>query len=142
MRVEVEHIIDETAKEIYDFEVGKIVRYVGIAFVFRDDENDVWGNEWRKHYVLDCSNELNETCFELTGEAYDEIGDYQWQRYNWVFTKIINEYNPCLLKTKHGKTRYSAQHFGGLGNKPPPKISNEIIKKHILEQMSKIEVEL
>ena len=146
MNIEVEHIIDDTAKEIYLFKAPAyppfIFEYAGISFVFRDGRGDVWGDEWSNHHSKDKNAELNKRCLELTGEDYGEISPWDHERFSSEFSKIEQKYNPCALTTKHGKRRYSGAYFGSNSEKPTPKMSIEEIKIAILEQLSRMQVKL
>lgn len=137
--IEIEYIIDDTSKEIYLFKVnsGKnkfSIEYAGIFYVYRDDEYDIWGDKWSDHHNKNKLAELNDISINRTGENYNDISPFTYQMYEQEFKEVENRYNPCILKTKHGKRRFSGHYFGGHSEKPIPKISTQEIKKRILKK--------
>lgn len=142
MRVEIQHIVDERTKEIYHFEKhGSVWKYVGIYFSRRNDENDIWGDEWTKRFHDQKMEELN---FWAQSKGYEDYYSIGWTDLDawtdkWEIDEIRNKYNPVCQSTKHGEPYYSGQYGGEL---PKPKISVDQIKIEILKQVSKIKVEL
>ncbi|MHA2047742.1 MAG: hypothetical protein ACW99G_23410 [Candidatus Thorarchaeota archaeon] len=142
MDIKIEHIIDETSKEIYKFrECGDSWDYVGIFYSHRDDADDVWGDEWSEHYADKRSEELNAVAESLGLESTSEMCGWDWDTHGHHFEEVKRKYNPVCQKTKHGKTRYSGSH-GGRRDHPTPKISVDEIKAEILKQISKMEIRL
>ena len=143
MRVEIEHVIDETSKELYTFKSSVTHwKYTGIAYSFRDDKNDIWGDQWSDCFYAQAKEEADAVAIELTGEEFEYMSGNDYENNRHRFLEIHNKYNPVLLKTKHGKRRYSAESFGGQSPKPVPKLSPEALRDRILEVVSEMQVRL
>lgn len=145
--ISIHHIIDETSKEIYEFEKtsSNTWEYVGIYFSHRNDKNDVWGDQWDKFYESHRIFNYDEIAKSLGYNDHTEIFDecdyhsYECDKLREIDTK----YNPTCQKTKNFKTYYYGIYWG-YGSKErlnyPPKITEEQVKQEILKQTSKIKV--
>ena len=134
MKVDIIHEISPINREIYHFNVSKeYIDYEGISISYRNDENDIWGDEWSKHYKEKEKTEKDEVWKqnpEYDGCWWDEIPCSVTMQ----LEKIHNKYNPVLHKTIFGKTYYGGS-FGA--NNPPPKITETEIRKRIKEEVDK-----
>lgn len=150
-KISIHHKIDETSKEIYEFErtSSNTWDYVGIYFSHRNDEDDVWGDEWGKFYedlkILEKDRIAESFGYSGHSEMLDGF-DYYSYEYDKL-REIDTKYNPICQKTKHGKTYYSGMSWGCNTkdkdrSKYIPKISKEEIKEEILRQTSKIKINL
>lgn len=141
MKIEIIYKISETERHIYEFKVySKKKRYhAGTMISYRNGVGDIWGDKWSKHFEKEMSKEI-EACkneFEYVAEDYDyEIIYYE------PYNTICNKYNPCMLETKNGNTRYSGCYFGGdvpkrgerWGLVPSDEKINELIDKAIVKR--------
>ena len=128
MRFEIEHIVSDIEAEIYVFEArGDSFQYAGISYSRRNDTEDVWGHLWSEHFARAKEKEMKEF------EDYDD--DY----YNFCpmieerISAIKDKYNPCIQKTKSGRSYYNAQYGGKL---PAPKLNHFEIKDRILNKIA------
>jgi hypothetical protein len=145
--VKIEHKIDSTSKEIYEFEkVGNGYVYVGIMYSHRDGVGDMWGEEWRSE--KDYEKALDDYAKSQGYKDYDNMEDH----YEYIveshhapeISDIDDRFNPVCNKTKHGEIRYSGCYwgYGDHEEKYTPKISEAEIKLKILEKTRKIKVDL
>lgn len=143
MKIEIEYIVSPTLKEIYWFEREgrEDWRYVGIMYSRRNDENDIWGDQWEEYYDKQKDEELEELARK---HGFDSLFDANWDRENCPpeLRKIIDKYNPIANHTKNGEPYYCGEIFANWSKKPAPKLSIEEIKQKILEKISKIKVAL
>jgi hypothetical protein len=147
MEISIEHRINETTKEIYifqSFEVG-VWLYVGIYYSNRNDETDVWGDEWNKKYSKKRDEELD---FLANKNGYDKIDEWVdndvHAKYNGELYKLIDKYRPTCNKTLDGRTYYHGRSwsYGYGSDQPRPKISEEQIKDAILRKTVDITIKL
>jgi hypothetical protein len=147
MKVSIEHKLNSTSKEIYEFislERG-VWKYSGIFYSNRNDETDVWGDEWEKTYSKVRDEELNLLANKNGYADVDEwIDNDIHAEYNEELDKIIKRYRPTCNKTLDGRTYYHGISWGYGFSEPKhtPKISIEQIKDSILRQTSNIEIKL
>ncbi len=144
-RVSVKHIIDETSKEIYEFEkMGNVWQYVAMYYANRNDKDDVWGDEWTDHYENKRSKELDEMAVSLGYDTFVELMDYGgWDDIDKA-DEIYKKYNPVCQKTKHGKPYYGgcSWGYGSRDGKYTPKMSEKDIINEITKQVSKVKIKL
>jgi hypothetical protein len=106
MHIKLINPISETCREIFSFEIyGNTIRHEGYAISFRDDVNDIWGDEFHDKFSgerkeLDDKIRMSYDAEEDEGCSYEEVrNEYVHER---------QKYNPYIMKTKSGKPRYSA----------------------------------
>jgi hypothetical protein len=164
MQVKIEHIIDETSKEIYTFEgYGNTWEYTGIEFSNRNNAKEQWGEDWGKRQLIRDLNALgkkyvsssvdlekykkdiefygNIAEFILVEDLYDvsKIGCWELE---FQIGKIKRKWNPVANKTKKGEIRWSGVYFG-LEKEPKPKLSKAEIKKKIRQKIAEnMEIQL
>ena len=146
-KIKIEHTIDDTSKEIYEFEYrGGEWLYTGIMYSHRNDKNDVWGDDWNTAYEFIRQEDLDRISRELVFDDFgDLLGDY---RYSDFLPDEINEidkkYNPCCQKTAQGKTYYSGIYwgYGSTSKKHLPKLKEEDIIRDIKRQTAKVKIKL
>ena len=140
--MKIEHVIDDTSKEIYEFKFTNISwEYVGIMYSNRNDANDIWGDEWSEHFADKRRDEINAIASELGLCSLEEMTEWDWEANGYHFSEVENHYNPCCQKTIHGETRCHGS-YGGRHGHPTPKISIDEIKAEILKQVSEMKIEL
>lgn len=133
MKFEITYQISETEREIYELNLleGYIV-FTGIFYSARNDENDVWGDEWNTYYA----NTQQKLYAELNREDEEtHLDDFIYESKR---KSIQEKYNPCYHKTIHGKTYYHGEYFAGNSeseDRPKPKMSKEEIRDNITMQL-------
>ena len=131
--VTIEYKISETEKEIYGFSrSGNTYTYCSIFYSSRDDKNDEWGEVWKNRERDVAYKNLNDNLDEMDDDEVEVIEEY-----------IRTEYNPCLNKTIHGKTRYWEMSFGSMSkeyDKHLPKLSYKEIETLILKKIKPIKI--
>jgi hypothetical protein len=120
---------------------------VGIYFSHRNGENDVWGDEWSKHF-----KSLKIQRLDNLAKSFGYF-DYSDMSYNYNFRSDVDEklteletmFNPVVNKTINGDTYYSGMNWGSDGTiskKYTPKLTMTEIKDQILKQISNFKVQL
>jgi hypothetical protein len=144
-RISVEHIIDDTSKEIYEFEkMGNTWHYVAYYYAHRNDRDDVWGDNWADYYETQRTQELDELALSLGYENSCDLSNYGgWEDVDKM-DNIYLKYNPVCQKTIHGKPYYGgcSWGYGSRGEKYIPKMSEEDIIKEITNQVTKVKIKL
>lgn len=144
-RVSVEYIIDDTSKEIYEFEkMGNVWHYVAAYYAYRNDKDDVWGDDWGDHYESKRSKELDEMAVSLGYEDAGDLSDYgDWHDVDKM-NEIYLKYNPVCQKTIHGESYYGgcSWGYGSRNGKHTPKMSEKDIIKEITRQVTKVKIKL
>lgn len=152
--VEIEHKINSTHMEIYEFvKHGNTYYYSGIMFSNRNDENDIWGHNWRSNKILKaCKMEEVRKLAEKNG--YYDVRDFEdvvWNCYGLEgcsdkLRAIDRKYNPAYNKTKSLEPYYHGVSWGinasNYKAKYPPKLTEKQIKNRIIKKVSKIKVKL
>lgn len=146
-RVSVEHIIDDTSKEIYEFEKhGNYWVYVAMYQAHRNDKDDVWGDEWNTAYEFDERDELDEVSRRLGYDDYDNLlEEHNYSDYlPEELKEVIDKFNPVIQKTIHGKPYYGgcSWGYGSRKEKYSPKMSEKDIVAEITRQVSKVKIKL
>jgi hypothetical protein len=155
MSITIEHKVDETHMEIYEFDKsGNIYYYSGIMFSNRNDENDIWGHEWPNNKELQEKKE-EEIMVLAREEGYSSASSFEYDvwnfdsfyHYTFKLMEIAEKYNPCCNKTKSGEPYYYGCSWGSYDDsdykkKNPPKISVDKIREEILNKVSKIKIVL
>jgi len=113
MKIEIIYEISPTYREIYEFEICmKRVKYVGIYYSRRNDEDDLWGDLWSATHKEKRTAE--EKVVEDKHENYCSCEYCRYCRdFDQEMAKIRIKYNPIENKTKEGKPYYSGTSFGG-----------------------------
>jgi hypothetical protein len=126
MKIQIEYIKSTTEKIIYSFNIDNDFNfnYTGILYSYRNDENDIWGDQWEYHYGLTCVAE--QLAFEDKHDYYPD--GWYWNPLDVEYDAIAEKYNPILHKTKFGKPYLSGAYGGKL-----PKF--EIPEKEILKKL-------
>ena len=136
MEVKIKYEISPTEREIYHFRItnGNVIEYTGIGVAYRNDENDIWGDEWSQYYAGKKKKELDEV-----NKEYREYDGYDYYELPYEFTskleKINSKYNPVMNKTNFGKPYYSGSHSS---NNPTPKLTESTILQLIKEEVDKL----
>lgn len=146
--ISIPYIINNTSKEIYEFKQTTINRweYVGIYYSNRNDENDVWGDEWNKFYAEKMEEEIQAV---VLANGFEDFSDMMENTCSCSFSDreislIRRKYSPSIQKTQDGRLYYSGIYWG-LGRskgKPAPKMSEKKISEEILRRLSWVEVRL
>lgn len=145
MKVEIEHIIDETSKEIYQFEnYGNWWHYTGITYSHRNGEWDTWGDEWDEKFKKQRDLEYDEVA---QNHGYSNYGDSNYDYFvECDIYEVRTKYNPVCQKTTDGRPYLSGCYWGLFsepdGDRPAPKMTNDQIKEAIAKQISKIKIKL
>ena len=150
MNIEISHIIDDQHKEIYAFEkIISIWHYTGIGYSNRNDKDDVWGDEWDKHYSNAKEKELNDYAVSRGYQDFDEFCDsctsyIANDYYDGIISDIYDKYNPVCQKTLDGRTYWYGLCFGSGCDTAEyaPKLSEEEIKHKILKQICNLKIQL
>jgi hypothetical protein len=133
MKFKIIYQISEIEREIYEFHLhDEYIVFTGIYYSARNDEDDVWGDEWDSYY-----NDAKEKEYEILDREFDET-DLNDFIYESKINNISHRYNPCANKTIHGKTYYHGDYFAGNSeskDRPKPKISEEEIRNNIAMQL-------
>jgi hypothetical protein len=144
--IQIEYIIDETHKEIYGFtERGDNTYYYdSISYASRNDEDDIWGDEWREYYSEKMTEEL-EKYAKLQG--YEDFADLPRitggdDIHYYEVRNIRNKYNPSIQKTIYGEQYLHGRSVHGFIKLPEPKMTTEEIKNAILQKITDIKVDL
>lgn len=126
MKIQIEYIKSTTEKIIYSFNIDNNFnyKYTGIWYSYRNDEKDIWGDQWEYHYGLTCVSE--QLAFEDKHDYYPDSWDYN--PLDEEYQAIAKKYNPVCQKTKFGKPYLSGAYEGKL-----PKF--EIPEKEILKKL-------
>jgi hypothetical protein len=125
MKIQIEYIKSTTEKIIYRFTIDNNFNfnYTGILYSYRNDENDIWGDQWEDYYGITCVAE--QLAFEDKHDYYP--GSWDYNPLDAEYTAIAEKYNPVLHKTKFGKPYLSGAYGGKLPKFEIPE--KEIIKK-------------
>lgn len=94
-------------RNFYWFEVDFKFQIVLKEFVQsrRDDENDIWGDEWQAHYIddkFDIEDKI-EQIKDQCGLPWDESQYYNEEISN--LREKMKQYNPWIINTIHGERR-------------------------------------
>lgn len=145
--IQIEYIISDTKKEIYEFEVkGNCYYYCRIFFSYRDNKDDEWGEKWEKAHKKQKEKELNDFAKSKGYRGFEELEEYRGcHEYEILIPEIeaiYSKYYPTRNKTIHGETRYSGVHFGcnRKKNEYIPTMPKEKIEAAILKKIKKIKV--
>jgi hypothetical protein len=147
MVIPIHHIITPTTKEIYmfnSFEIG-VWEYCGIFYSNRNDETDIWGDEWHMAYAKLYDEEL-----DFLANKYGYVNVNTWidndihAKYSVDLNKLIDKYRPTCNKTLDGRTYYHGMSwsYGYGSDQPKPKMSIEEIEAAILRKTSSIKIKL
>lgn len=130
MKITLIHQISETERHLFEFEVDNCIRYNAFFKSYRDDENDIWGDEWQEKH-----KEQESAAWEKINEMLDN-GARDWDYEICELKKDLrNKYWPTCCKTKRGEVRYSGQS----GGKMPEYPWNEgELKDLIIQESSKL----
>ena len=146
-KISIHHKIDETSKEIYEFEKSSsnTWSYVGIYFSHRNGVCDVWGDQWDKFYESDRLKEYDEVAksFGYTNHSdmMDDCDPFPYWEEKLI--AINDTYNPVCQKTEYGKPYYGGIYWGSGSNtrkQYPPKNTEKQVEEEILKQTPKIKV--
>ena len=115
MTIKLINQISETKRELFVFEVSNhSIKYEGYALSYRDDENDVWGDEYQEKF-----KEEREALNDKIHATWDEDdGSYEFQELRRKLGRDLDQYNPCLAKTSRGETKYYAKYGRSLPKYP------------------------
>jgi hypothetical protein len=141
--IQIEHIIDDTSKEIYQFEnTGGVWVYTGIYYAHRNDSEDIWGDEWADNYEKEKAQKLNEVAKKLGFDDYADLLDYGNDQMEC--DEIYTKYNPVCQKTTNGKVYYCGMSWGmgSYKDRPSPKLTEKEIIQAITNQVSKVKIKL
>jgi hypothetical protein len=160
MNVEVEHIIDDTSKEIYIFKSSgnNCWEYKGIKFSNRSNKREKWGEDWGK---VQLKRDLNRLGRKFLRKHEEESIPDILKKYNSIAEAVQDEYvgrceslfaldneierlrrkwNPVCNKTRQGETRLHGLFFGRpISTKSflRPKLSEKILIDKIKKEITK-----
>ena len=145
MKVDIQHIIDQTSKEIYSFaKIGDYWHYTGISYSNRNDSSDTWGDQWYKKFEKQQESEYNEVAQRHGYDSYYELWDHEDVLADCDIQRVSDKYNPVCNKTKDGRTYLCGTSWGvgGKCGKYRPKISEDEIISEIAKQITNIKIKL
>jgi len=102
------HTLSPTTRELFEFKVDHAIQYASYFISHRDDENDIWGDEWQEHYKKEEEEAWRVINNKLDNENYHDWDDEICE----LKENLRNKYWPTCCKTIHGETRYSGQSGG------------------------------
>ena len=106
MHIQLINPISETKREVFSFEVSyHTIHHDGYSLSYRDDENDIWGDEFHEKFSVE-RKELDDKIRMSYDMEEDHGGSYEEVRNEYIHER--QKYNPCIMKTKNGETRYYA----------------------------------
>lgn len=134
MKLTLIHTKSETCRELFEFEVDyNNIQYVFYWISYRNDENDIWGDEWQEAH----DKELG-LAWEKINKMLDEEGYNDWDReISELKEDLRNKYWPTYCKTIRGETRCS----GESGGKMPKYPWDEMELKNLLSKEAAKEIE-
>lgn len=130
----------ETYRQIFYFEIrpnGKIFP-LEISESHRDDENDVWGDLWYKHY-LNKVEEIHEKIRELNDGILFGGGSISSDEHEEL-EEELKKYNPVLNKTKNGFSRLTSSTVQNKFFQPPDfqGFDKEFVKEEAIKHLTKL----
>lgn len=122
MRIILTYEITNIYRELYHFDVHTdSIHYVAIYYSHRNDDSDLWGDQWNTFYQNNFFSKLDKL-------ATDHPSLEQ------AVADMRSEYNPVKRRTDLGHTYYHG--MAGRISLPRPKMTEQQIREGILTQVA------
>jgi hypothetical protein len=103
MTIKLINQISETKRELFVFEVsGYSIQYEGYALSHRDDKDDIWADEYQEKF----KEERDALNIKIRTAHDEDDGSYEDEELIRKLGREFDQYNPCLVKTKAGESKY------------------------------------
>jgi hypothetical protein len=116
LKIDVPHKVSETEIRFYTFEVSRNgVVHTGTTVSRRNDENDIWGHEWREKKTPEVLEKLRAFMDErgIHYEDDDHLLHDPYEDFCYVsgYNEIMRELMPAYNKLNDGKSRYNGYSY-------------------------------
>jgi hypothetical protein len=130
MKITLIHTLSPTTRELFEFDLDYSIRYVAYFISHRDDENDIWGDEWQEYHKKEKGEAWQIINDKLDNEGYNDWDDEIYG----LKENLRNKYWPTCCKTIRGETRLSGQSGGKM---PAYPWSERALKQILIGEVEK-----